>query len=493
MNKSLISIGFEIPGHPDKSLSLSSDQSLLDYDIIIFRPDISEMYGYGAEPYQGKLCLSDDASFNLRQKAEHWRQDLINAYDSGKTIFIFLSELQEVFVAAGLPEPSSEGRSRVTTRHVDLFQNYRMIPISFEEVNNGRGREMKPTRELNGLSPYWTGFKDVSRYQVHFSSKMVAPLFGTKSGNKAVGGIVRGKVHSGKGAIILLPELDIDDSKFTAEKNGETFWNKKGVQFGNKLISTLVEIDNELNTQKQRTPTPDWATSTEFRLQKESVIENQIIDLSTRIESLQARKHGLFCDLEKEASLKRLLYESGPALEAAILDALDILGLEARRDKDAESEFDAVFTWSGKRFLGEAKGEDSQAIDVDKISQLERNLSEDYASEGVTEYAKGILFGNAFRLQELSGRNDYFSEKCIATAKRIKAALVRTPDLFFVARYAKESGDAEFSKKCVEAILAAEGTVVDFPSVPARNGKIVIKADPKEATDTKNEVAFRPD
>lgn len=127
-----------------------------------------------------------------------------------------------------------------------------------------------------------------------------------------------------------------------------------------------------------------------------------------------------------------------------------------------------------------------QAIDVDKISQLERKLSEDYESEEVTEYAKGILFGNAFRLQELSSRDEYFTEKCIATAKRIKAALVRTPDLFFVARYAQESGDAEFSKKCVEAIVAAEGTVVNFPSVPAQNGKLVIKAEPKEATDASN-------
>lgn len=493
MTKSLISIGFEIPGHPDKSLSLSSDQSLLDYDIIIFRPDISELYGYGAEQYQGKLCLSDDASFNLREKAEHWRQDLINAYDSGKTIFIFLSELQEVFITAGLPEFSGDGRSRVTTRHVDRFQNYRMIPISFDEMNNGRGREIRPTRELNGLSPYWTGFKNASRYQVHFSSKMVAPLLGTRSGNKAVGGIVRGKLHSGKGAIILLPELDLDESKFTAEKNGETFWNKKGVQFGNKLISALVEIDGTLNSEKQKTPVPDWIRSAEFRLQQESIIENQITGLSIKVETLQARKHGLLGELEKEASLKRLLYESGPALEAAILDALDILGLEARRGKDAESEFDAVFTWNGHRFLGEAKGEDLQAIEVDKISQLERNLSEDYESEEVTEYAKGILFGNAFRLQELSGRDEFFTEKCISTAKRIKAALVRTPDLFFVARYAKESGDAEFSKKCVEAILAAEGTVVDFPSVPAQNGKTVIKAEPKESTDAQNQVASRPD
>jgi hypothetical protein len=310
---------------------------------------------------------------------------------------------------------------------------------------------------------------------------MVIPLLGTKSGNKVVGGVVRGKPDSGKGAIILLPELDIDESKFRLVKGNETFWNKKGLEFGNKLVSALIEIDNALNTGKQRTPTPDWARSAEFRLQKETVIENQITGLTARVEALQTRKHNLLTDLEKEASLKRLLYESGPALENAILEALDLLGLEASRNGDAQSNLDAVFAWNGHRFLVEAKGEDAQAVDVDKISQLERELSEDYASAETAEYAKGILFGNAYRLQELADRKDYFTDKCVATAQRIKAALVRTPDLFQVARYAKESGDADFSKKCIEAILAAEGGVVEFPTVPAQNGKVVIKIEPQES------------
>ena len=481
MNKSLISIGFEIPGHSDKYLPLSSDQSLLDYDIIVFKPEISGLYGYGAEPYQGKLCLSDDASFNLSEKAERWRQDLIDAYDGGKTVFVFLPEIQEVFITSSPPDVSGEGRKSVTTRHVDLFQNYRMIPISFEELNSGRGQEIRPVRDLSFLSAYWTGFKHMSRYHVHFISKMVIPLLGTKSGNKVVGGIVRGKPDSGKGAIILLPELDFDESKFKLIKGNETFWNKKGLEFGNELVSALIEIDDTLNAGKQRTPTPEWARSAEFRLQKEVVIENQITGLTARVESLQSRKHNLLTDLEKEASLKRLLYESGPALENAILEALDLLGLEVQRTSDAQSNFDAIFAWNGHRFLVEAKGEDAQAVDVDKISQLERVLSEDYAAADTTEYAKGVLFGNAYRLQGLGERQDYFTDKCVATAQRIKAALVRTLDLFLVARYAKESGDADFSKKCVEAILAAEGSVVEFPRVPAQNGKVVIKVEPQES------------
>jgi hypothetical protein len=125
--------------------------------------------------------------------------------------------------------------------------------------------------------------------------------------------------------------------------------------------------------------------------------------------------------------------------------------------------------------LGEAEGKDSKAINVDKISQLERNINEDFERDEVTDRAKGILFGNAARLQKLSERGDYFTEKCITSAKRLGIALVRTPDLFFISRYVKESGDKEFSQKCIEAILAAEGTIVVFPPVPTQEGTVNVE------------------
>jgi len=160
----------------------------------------------------------------------------------------------------------------------------------------------------------------------------------------------------------------------------------------------------------------------------------------------------------------------------AILEALAVLGLKAERYKDSESEFDVLFTWNGQRFLGEAEGKDNKAVNVDKISQLERNLSEDYEREEVKDYAKGMLFGNAFRLQKLSERGDFFTEKCVSSAKRLKAVLIRTPDLFFAARYVKESGDANFAKRCVEVIIVSEGTVVSFPTAPSPEPKLESEA-----------------
>jgi len=49
MSKSVATVGFDILGFSDKYIPFSSDQTLLNYDIIAFSPDISGMFGYSVE------------------------------------------------------------------------------------------------------------------------------------------------------------------------------------------------------------------------------------------------------------------------------------------------------------------------------------------------------------------------------------------------------------------------------------------------------------
>jgi hypothetical protein len=77
------------------------------------------------------------------------------------------------------------------------------------------------------------------------------------------------------------------------------------------------------------------------------------------------------------------------------------------------------------------------------------------------------LFGNAESLIEPEKRKLDFTEKCRSGAEREKIALVRTIDLFAVAKYLNESNDENFAKSCRDAIHSGLGTVVQFPAVPA--------------------------
>jgi len=464
MDKQFVTVGIEIPAFSKEYISLQSEQSILDYDIVIFRPDISEFI-VGGDFFQGKRSLGESSSFRLRQAASRWRNALREAFTHGKTVFVFMSELQEVFLDTGRREYSGTGRNRQTTNIVEPFNNYSMLPLSSFELTTAHGKEIKPAGDLKILTEYWAKFADASSYDVYFDCKSVTPLLITRTGNKTVGGISQ-NVMGATGALILLPILKYDKAKFTQTKEGKDYWTKEAAIFGENLHIAFREIDKILGTARQLTPPPDWVREPHYRLSIERELESSITGLGKQLEELQKQRADLSSTLGKAGTLRRLLFEKGVALEEAILEALDILGLKAQRFKNAESEFDAVFEWKGRRFIGEAEGKDSKAIAIDKMSQLERNLNEDFAREEVKDYAKGILFGNAFRLQQPSERPGFFTEKCASAAVRIKSALVRTPDLFLVAKYVKESGDSTYGEECIEAILRAEGTVVEFPTAP---------------------------
>jgi hypothetical protein len=466
MTQSIVSIEFEIPGHSDNHLSFSADNSLLDYDIIVFAPDISS-YLVGEKLFQGNPSLSEHTSFRLKQQVAKWKSGLLNAFNHGKTIFVLMHQSRDLFVDSGRREYSGTGRNERTTTFVDAFKSYSVLPFGFSELVASSGREIRPAAQLGVLASFWSEFSEFCSYEVYFSSDTITPLLSTKTGNKTVGGIIRGASGSKKGAFVLLPKIDYDRDAFTSERGGKLCWNKAGLAWGARFVSSLVKIDKTLRAASATTPPPTWAQSDQYRLASERVTESQIAAITEQIGALETEKEKLRQQLSKDAGLRRLLFETGAELESAILEALGILGLKPSRFRDSDSEFDVTFTWKEHRFLGEAEGKDNKAINVDKISQLERNLNEDFEKEGVSDYAKGILFGNAFRLEEISKRGPFFTEKCMTAAQRLKVALVRTPDLFVVARHVKESGNLEFAEKCVQAMLGANGTVVVFPVPPA--------------------------
>jgi hypothetical protein len=203
-----------------------------------------------------------------------------------------------------------------------------------------------------------------------------------------------------------------------------------------EFVATLVSIADHLKSEGTVTPPPSWTQDQAFRLIQEQTITQKIIDADAKIASLQQAKVQLELEQVQAGSLRRLLYEQGHPLEDAVLEALSIFGFEAATIAQGDSEFDAVFTSLEGRFLGEVEGKDNRPINIDKFSQLERNIQEDFARQ---------------------------------SAKRIEAALVRTPDLFNPARYLKEHPDEDYARRCREAILMAKGEVVSFPLPPTNN------------------------
>lgn len=455
-----MTIGCELASSSVKYVSFRSKSSLLDFDIVLFKPLISDFLGYGTEYFKGKPSLSDTQSFQLRECCEHWRRELKEAVAAGKTTLVFLPELTSVYIDTGDRTYSGTGRNQKTTRHVTEYSNYNSIPAELKPVI-ANGSEMKLASSVAPpLAAFWNEFRDLFTYHVLLAPEEVPAVILTRTGDKPVGSILRSK--SSTGSLVLLPDVDFYPDDFFTEKNEKEVWSKKATNFANRFVASIIQLDRTLRAESDVTAEPAWASSDAYLMAPERTLRAELMAAELAVEKAQKTKEELAERLRVEGRLRGLLFEKGKPLEEAIIEALRKLGFTAEPFKDGGSEFDVVFESPEGRLIGEAEGKDNKAVNVDKLRQLQMNIHEDLLRESVPAPAKPVLFGNAHRLSPLDQRADPFTEKCVAAALTMNTALVSTSDLFLAVQNHVECQDADFSATCRQAILSAVGQVT-FP------------------------------
>ncbi len=463
--KRILTIGLQLASNDVQYVSFLSKTSLLDWDIVLFKPIINEFLSY-TDYYQGKPSLSDSSSFQLKECCEHWRREIKQAVETGKTVIVFLPALQEVYIDTGERQYSGTGRNQKTTRIVSLYNNYHALPASLAPVNTqGTAIKLSP-RGTETISTYWSEFAEISQYNVILSAENIPACLVTRNGDKPVGAIYRNK--SSSGTLILLPDIDFYPDNFHSFHRGKgqgQVWTPVASQFASRMLGTVVSLDKALLSSGEITPEPDWAGDSAYTFARENQVRIELLEAEDLLEKAQRTKESLVEDLKSAGQLRSLLFEKGKPLENAIIDALRILGFKAAPYKDSMSEFDVVFESDEGRLIGEAEGKDNKAINVDKLRQLAMNIHEDLQREEVIEPAKGVLFGNAYRLQPVADREESFTDKCVSAAESSSTALVSTPDLFNVVRYLSNNADHDYAKRCREVIIAAVGRV-SFPDQP---------------------------
>lgn len=461
--KTIFTVGFQLPTKEIfQYQSFHSNVSLLDADIILFEPNLVYQVDFPGT-FQGKPSLSEISSNQCLESINHWREELNSAFKSGKTIIVFLKEYEEVYYKTGRKEYSGTGRNQKVTNIVDILDSYLALPLKFVNKKNAYGQKMKFTSEANFLKSYWELVKDFTEYQLYFEHEKVKPLILTKSGDKVVGGMLQ---NDKGGTILLLPPLKLPDDFTKISSDGkQELWTTKAIQFGKSLIGQVVAIDKALKSSIESTPAPQWLEDQEFQLDIEQKYIDEINILNQKIEKIKSQIEQKQIELSKHSLSKKLLYENGKPLEHAIIDALQTIGFKAENYDDGKSEFDIVFESDEGRFIGEAEGKDNSAINVTKFRQLESNIHEDFERDEVTVHAKGVLFGNPFRLIHPNMRKEFFTQKALDSAKRTGILLVNTHELFEVVKYLKQSKNQVYAKQVRECFKNTSGEIIRFPSI----------------------------
>lgn len=460
--KNVLTIGLDLASEQAEYAEFSSKVSLLDWDIVLFKPDIEEYIRGHSQLYQGKPRLGDVKSFDLKESCEHWRREIKQAVEAGKTVFVFLPEPTEVYVDTGGRQYSGTGKNQRTTVVVEPYSNYHSLPVDIQKVvATGNSMKLVP-KGGEVISGYWAEFESLSTYQVVMSGSAVPACLTTKSGDKPVGAIYR--MGAAQGTLLLLPDVDFYDESYMLDDD-ECSWSVEGQQFAGRLMACVVGIDKALRSASEKTPEPQWASDDAYVLQAELELRGQLLQAERVLEEAQKDKESIVEKLGNAGSLRSLLFEKGKPLEFAIIDALGLMGFTVSQFQNAESEFDVVFGCDQGRMVGEAEGKDTKAVNIEKLRQLAMNIHEDFAREEVENPAKPVLFGNGYRLSPLGERADPFTTKCHSAAASSSTALVFTPDLFPIAKYLHSNNDIDFSRLCREAILLSTGRVV-FPAIP---------------------------
>jgi hypothetical protein len=459
--KSIVAIGLSFANAHVTSKGLNSKASLLDWDIVMFRPNIGSYLGqYRETSYNGKRCLDDSTSFALKEDCEHWRREIKEAVDGGKTVIVFLCEIEELYVATGEKSYSGTGRNRQTINHVDIYSNYKAVPIS-EKFFSTNGSAMKLLQSHSALlSGFWSEFESECSYHVVFNETKAACIQ-TRTGEKTVGMILPSTKSDG--CLLLLPDIDFEQAEFFTP-NGEKF-TKKASEFADRFLPQVVALDKALRSLSDVTPPPAWLDAPEFSTKQEVSVRQKLLLAETQVEIAQKKKEAVEEELQKCGQLNGLLFESGKMLEASLIEALKTLGFSATGFQDDNSEFDVVFESDEGRLIGESEGKENKPVNIEKLRQLSMNIQEDLAREEVSAPAKGILFGNGFRLVAPQGRPQQFTDKCVIGSQAAGIGLVPTSELYVVAKYVIDSEDMAFAKLCRQALVAGIG-IVKLPQPP---------------------------
>ncbi len=109
--KKILSVECELAIDDVVFCAFDSDTSLLDWDIILFKPLIND-FVTSDHTFQGKPSLSDSWSFSLKERSDHWHREIKDAVESGKTVIVFLAELHEIFIDTGKREYSGTGKNQ---------------------------------------------------------------------------------------------------------------------------------------------------------------------------------------------------------------------------------------------------------------------------------------------------------------------------------------------------------------------------------------------
>ena len=194
-------------------------------------------------------------------------------------------------------------------------------------------------------------------------------------------------------------------------------------------------------------------------------VEEEIQKRKTQIASLRDEIGQLNDERNALNSVLKLLYASGHDLEEIVQFCFEELGAEVIPAKYGQEEY--VLRYEGKEYLVEVKGV-SKSISLTHLRQLNDYILK--YEEDTGQACRGILFGNAWRINPPNERNTTdkpeFPDNVVRRAEEYNVALVSSTRFFEV--YCQFMNDKSKAPLIMKEILNHNGVIGFEPLIETK-------------------------
>src|SRR5215467_8545314 len=101
----IFTVGFQLPGDEFEYIEFESNQTLLDADIVLFEPTFGDYHTNVVN--NGQPVLPE----YYREQVRHWRDEIIEAFNAGKLVIVYLAKPLDWYRYTGEQQFSGTGRS----------------------------------------------------------------------------------------------------------------------------------------------------------------------------------------------------------------------------------------------------------------------------------------------------------------------------------------------------------------------------------------------
>jgi hypothetical protein len=407
----IVSIGHNFFHESVTQIAYSSNDSLLDFDCILWNPNkILSEYGNNAHlTSKGYWQLNEYSQSKLEESIVRRQREMQSLLSQNRTIVI----------ANPLPLKYYGGGFR------SILDD---LPIQGVHTIVGGGKRIE-CRASNEYTEFFTANQSSLRYEAYFEKYSGQPLLYITGTNN----VVAFKAHTENGLLLFLPfpENEVDE------------------KINRNYVTSIQSLIHELRNQDMDELVPQWADI--YRFEAEELLKKELLTEEVQLQELQTRIEAKKQSAFKLEQLKHLFAGTGDSLEKQVEAVFTELGFVIKQVQGNRD--DLIVEFEGRPAVVEIKGVTKSAKESN-AAQLEKWVSEYKIQNEVTP--KGILIVNTFKDKPLQDRTEpAFPHQMLDFSIKREHCLITGLQLFGL--YLDYVNNPERKKELVEQLFNTVG------------------------------------